>query len=187
MKKIIVLTALVAISWVGRSQPLSAPELLDMVKCRTNACVEGKLGPKSYEAGLNNQTEDFSLWEYFSRTSIPFDDNPNVVLPNKLEYSHTGAGYIIGVNYLTGSRHEYEILLLDFKKEGFLIDQDTYTTFDNVQTEYMSAKYPATRLQVTEFKRHNNEQHYTEYGFKLKWMPEPNRDEIAAHRAMFGY
>lgn len=185
MKKIIFLLSTLFVAMQGNTQPITAQDMMDLVTCRTDSCVTNRLLPKGYEAGNVKETEDFSLYEYFSSISEPYSDNERVVLPNRVEYTHTGKAYIIAVNYLTGNKQIHDGVMKDFAARGFVPVEDSQLALNNLRTAYMSAEYPAMRLLVTTYNKTVNEQQFTEYGFKLKWMPDPPRNDLEAHKAMF--
>lgn len=173
MKKLIFLFATLLFGNAATAQPLTAAEMLEMLKCKTNACVSPVLKSKDYEAGNNNESEDFSVYEYYSKTSEPYDNNPLIVLPNRVEYSLTGKAYIVTVLFHTGSQHTVDGIMSDFTTKGFKPLRDTLEMVNNnLQMEYTSAEYPNVLLILTQNKKEANEQKYTEYSFNLKQLPQ---------------
>lgn len=185
MKQLLMIMVTIVISISSYAQPVTANEMLEMLQCTSPQCLEAKLLPKGYEAGATNETEDYSVYEYYSKTSEPYDDNERVILPNQLQYSITGDTYIIAVNFVTGSRVNFEAILNDFKKVGFVIVPDDKNTGDELSDIYMNAEMPGTKLSVTIYHKVKNEQKYTEYGFKLNRMTDPPRTELEAHKEKF--
>ena len=185
MRQLLLIMAVVMGSLTSYAQPVTANEMLDMIQCTGVSCLEAQLLPKGYEAGTSNKTEDYSVYEYYSKTSEPYDDNELVILPHQLQYSITGDAYIIAVNFVTGSKVNYEAILNDFKKEGFVVVPDDKNTGDERSHIYMNPDMPGVKLSVTVYHKLKNEQKYTEYGFKLNRMTDPPQNELEAHKAMF--
>lgn len=174
MKKLILLFALIILGNASIAQPLTAAEMLDMLKCKNNGCISPLLLAKDYEAGNNNESADFSVYEYYSKTSEPYDNNPLIVLPNRVEYSLTGKAYIVTVMFYTGSQHTVDGIMSDFTTKGFKPMRDTLEMVNNnnLQMEYTSTEYPNVLLILTQQKKERNEQKYTEYAFNLKQLPQ---------------
>ncbi len=173
MKKIFFSLAAIIFTIQATAQPVTAIEMLDMLQCKNNDCVSAMLIPKGFEAGNKNETEDFSVYEYYSKVSEPYDDNPWVVLPNRVEYSLTGKSYIVTLMFYTGSRHIVDGIIADFGTRGFVPVTDTLAMVgDNLTMEFTSAQYPKVHLVLTQMKKEMNEQQYTEYAFNLKLLPE---------------
>jgi hypothetical protein len=173
MKKLLFLFVMLILAARGIAQPVTAIEMLDMLQCKSNGCVSAMLIPKGFEAGNKNETEDFSVYEYYSKVSEPYDDNPWVVLPNRVEYSLTGKSYIVTLMFYTGSRHIVDGIIADFGTRGFVPVTDTLAmTGDNLTMEFTSPQYPKVHLVLTQIKKEMNEQQYTEYAFNLKLLPE---------------
>lgn len=181
MKKLIFLFTVLLVSQHVNAQPLTAGEMLDILKCKTNTCVQPMLTPKGFEAGNKNETEDFSVYEYYSKTSEAYDDNQLVVLPNRVEYSLTGKAYIVTLLFYTGSKHTVDGIMADFQVKGFVPMRDTLEMVNNnLQMEYTSPQYPDVLLVLTQYKKEVNEQKYTEYGFNLKQLPDMGKNKPSA-------
>lgn len=173
MKKILSLAGLlIGFLMDIAAQPVTAVEMLDMVQCKNSGCVSALLLPHGYEEGAKNETADFSVYEYYSKTSEPYDDNPLVVLPNRVEYSITGKAYITTLIFYTGSGHTADGVIADFATRGFVPVSDTLKNIaDNIAMEFVSKQYPDAKLVLTRQSKAKNEQQYTEYCFNLKWLP----------------
>lgn len=185
MKRLVIIAVGLLACRLATAQPLTANEMLEMVQCTTNACFERQLLPKGYDADVSDESEDYSVYQYYSKTSEPYDDNEKVVLPNKVEFALTGKAYIVSVNFTTGNRDNYESILNDFRKCGFVIVPDEKNVSDQHSDVYMNAAMPGMKLIVTIYHKDKNEQKFTEYGFKINRMTDPPRNEIEAHKALF--
>ena len=185
MKQLLMIIVAIVISISSYAQPVTANEMLEMLQCTSPHCLETKLLPKGYEAGATNETEDYSVYEYYSKTSEPYDDNERVILPNQLQYSITGDTYIITDNFVPGIS---AFMYISLSSSPVFLSSGTITKPTFLKSFSIASKFtllPVTKLTVTIYHKVKNEQKYTEYGFKLNRMTDPPRTELEAHKEKF--
>ncbi|HEY9177589.1 MAG TPA: hypothetical protein VIN07_07865 [Flavipsychrobacter sp.] len=196
MKKtaLAMLTALVCTQ--VSAQQLSADILLDMAGCITYDCISDRATATGYKIELNKENEGYKTYVFRSENLYKNQSNPAVAKPNRLQLTLIKQDYSITLNYITGSQKERDLLLADFKKEGFSYvrsTEDKMSVSDNVAIEYKSPQYPKVTLMVANHHREKDQnaekidrgfdsqqdqgETYDEYSFELQWLFVPPPSE----------
>lgn len=170
MKKIVLITLLIVTAQYSYAQPLKAEEMLQMVTCTDNECITGMIVPKGYDVAFNEEEAASKVYAFSSKTKYQNESNAAIARPYTLKYTVHMEDSAVILNYTIGNKTEREMLLADFKHEGFDYVRATKTesTYDNVATIYESEKYPDIHLKVTNYqKKERRHTLYMEYDFEL--------------------
>lgn len=179
MKKLLLLSALSLGGQSAMAQQLNSTEMMHILQCDDYACFSKIIEPLGYEISMNKETGGYKTYQYKTKVLYKNESNPEMSLPYTVQFTVMMDDKSTTVAHTLGNKEQKELLLTDFKMQGFEYTEATKTksNFDNSAVIYKSEAHPGWVLKVTNYEKKDRKKTYLEYEFEL-WRPNENHPSI---------